>query len=188
MKCVCVCDERISPASRTLLGQEFFSNLFDFRSLNLLRIPILILFAVRFSISSIYNTLKFRSRSHRPPIFIVKVPSRSPSAHSCSRVDSSGLSCEFQKSPTTDLPTRLSHSSHSCHESSCQDDMDDYFLDRIEMYAPVLQRMREHSKHEPIVVVTNWQHTEHYPSDWVVRFQEVCCGHFLRVTCAFWGR
>lgn len=73
---------------------------------------------------------------------------------------------------------------HSCSDPSCQANLDAYFLHRIETYTPMLQMMRSRRKKKgssisdhdsaPVVVVTNWQHAEQYPPEWVTKFKQVC--------------
>ena len=71
---------------------------------------------------------------------------------------------------------------HSCDDPQCQANLDAYFLHRIETYTPMLQMMRSRRKEKrgsdhdsaPVVVVTNWQHAEHYPPEWVLKLQQVC--------------
>eukprot|EP01083_Nonionella_stella_P024603 67834_1 len=160
-------------------------------------------------VSRLYNSslsfvnrriLRKFSKSERPFVFIIKVPLRHSHSPDGTTTCSPRASSKVDDNPppvTVYSPKRSS--TVSVLKSPCSrnsnfggrllNTMDDYFLERIETYAPVLQQMRESSGSSPVVFVTHWQNAESYPADWVVRFRNVVtkCLHHTPVYIESYG-
>lgn len=104
------------------------------------------------------------SKPGRPFVFIIKLPHRRTSSSSANSDCTPPISPKKATSSPPRAPRKPSVASVT---------MDDYFLDRIETYSPVLQQMGQSSGSSPVVFVTNWQNVDCYPAEWVVRFKKI---------------